>query len=46
VLVSQLRKKVELNSRHPKFICTDPWFGYRFEPPPTELPTAIAQESR
>ncbi len=33
VLVYQLRKKVEVNPRYPKFICTDPWFGYHFEPP-------------
>jgi two-component system KDP operon response regulator KdpE len=46
VLVSQLRRKVELNPRYPKFICTDPWFGYRFEPPQAELPAAIARESR
>ena len=46
VLVSQLRKKVELNPRYPKFICTDPWVGYRFEPPQAELPAAIARESR
>jgi two-component system, OmpR family, KDP operon response regulator KdpE len=32
VLVCQLRKKVEVNPRHPKFICTDPWFGYYFAP--------------
>ena len=36
VLVYQLRKKVEFNPRYPKFICTDPWFGYRFEPPRAE----------
>jgi two-component system KDP operon response regulator KdpE len=32
VLVYQLRKKVEVNPRYPKFICTDPWFGYHFAP--------------
>ena len=32
VLVCQLRKKVEGNPRYPKFICTDPWFGYHFSP--------------
>ena len=33
VLVCQLRKKVEINPRYPKFICTDPWFGYHFASP-------------
>jgi two-component system KDP operon response regulator KdpE len=33
VLISQLRKKIELNPSQPQFICTDPWLGYRFEPP-------------
>jgi len=33
VLVCQLRKKVEVNPRYPKFICTDPWFGYHFASP-------------
>jgi two-component system KDP operon response regulator KdpE len=32
-LISQLRKKVELNPRYPKWICTDLWVGYGFEPP-------------
>ena len=36
VLVCQLRKKVEVNPRYPKFICTDPWFGYHFAPPRAE----------
>ena len=30
VVVCQLRKNVEVNPRYPKFICTDPWFGYHF----------------
>jgi two-component system KDP operon response regulator KdpE len=46
VLVSRLRKKLEPNPRYPKFICTDPWLGYRFEPPQVQLPAAIAQGSR
>jgi two-component system KDP operon response regulator KdpE len=46
VLVYNLRKKVEFNPRYPKFICTDPWFGYRFEPPQAEFPEVSAQESK
>jgi two-component system KDP operon response regulator KdpE len=36
VFISQLRKKIELNPSQPQFICTDPWLGYRFEPPPMQ----------
>ena len=36
VLVCQLRKKLEINPRYPKFICTDSWFGYHFVPPRAE----------
>jgi two-component system, OmpR family, KDP operon response regulator KdpE len=33
VFINQLRKKIEPDPSHPKFIHTDPWVGYRFEPP-------------
>ena len=32
VFIGQLRKKVEPNPAAPKYILTDPWVGYRFEP--------------
>jgi len=32
VFVGQLRKKIELNPSAPKYLITDPWVGYRFEP--------------
>jgi two-component system KDP operon response regulator KdpE len=32
VFINQLRKKIEPNPRHPCYIHTDPWIGYRFEP--------------
>jgi two-component system KDP operon response regulator KdpE len=32
VFINQLRKKIEPNPRHPRYIHTDPWIGYRFEP--------------
>ncbi len=32
VFVGQLRKKVERNPSSPKYIKTEPWIGYRFEP--------------
>ena len=33
VVIRQLRKKIEPDPSRPLFICTDPWVGYRFEPP-------------
>jgi len=31
VFINQLRKKIEPDPAHPKFIHTEPWVGYRFE---------------
>ena len=33
VFINQLRKKIESDLAHPKFILTEPWVGYRFQPP-------------
>ena len=33
VFVSQLRKKIEADPAHPRFIVTEPWVGYRFVMP-------------
>lgn len=32
VFIGQLRKKIEINSANPKYILTEPWIGYRFNP--------------
>jgi two-component system, OmpR family, KDP operon response regulator KdpE len=32
VFVAQLRKKLEPSPNSPRYIVTDPWVGYRFEP--------------
>jgi two-component system, OmpR family, KDP operon response regulator KdpE len=32
VVVNQLRKKIEKEPSQPKFILTEPWVGYRFQP--------------
>jgi two-component system KDP operon response regulator KdpE len=32
VFINQLRKKIEPDPRMPRYIHTDPWIGYRFEP--------------
>jgi two-component system, OmpR family, KDP operon response regulator KdpE len=33
VFINQLRKKIEPDPAHPRYIHTEPWIGYRFEPP-------------
>jgi two-component system, OmpR family, KDP operon response regulator KdpE len=37
VFINQLRKKIEPDPRHPHYIHTDPWIGYRFEPRPEKI---------
>jgi two-component system, OmpR family, KDP operon response regulator KdpE len=32
VVINQLRKKIESDPAHPKYIVTEPWVGYRFQP--------------
>jgi two-component system KDP operon response regulator KdpE len=32
VFVGQLRKKLEADASSPRYIVTEPWVGYRFEP--------------
>jgi two-component system KDP operon response regulator KdpE len=33
VVINQLRKKIETDPAHPKYIRTEPWVGYRFQTP-------------
>jgi two-component system, OmpR family, KDP operon response regulator KdpE len=32
VFINQLRRKIESDPQHPKYIMTEPWVGYRFNP--------------
>jgi two-component system, OmpR family, KDP operon response regulator KdpE len=34
VFVGNLRKKIEPDSTIPRYIVTEPWIGYRFNPDP------------
>ena len=37
VVINQLRNKIEADPARPKFIVTEPWVGYRFQPPKTAV---------
>jgi two-component system, OmpR family, KDP operon response regulator KdpE len=44
VFINQLRKKIEPDPKNPRYIHTEPWVGYRFEPPqekPNSNPSGI-----
>ena len=33
VFINQLRKKIEPDPKNPRYLHTEPWVGYRFDPP-------------
>lgn len=44
VFINQLRKKIEPQPHHPRYIHTDPWVGYRFEPPHEKARTTRSEK--
>ncbi len=42
VVINQLRKKLEIDPARPKYIVTEPWVGYRFQPPRTSVAKSSA----
>jgi two-component system, OmpR family, KDP operon response regulator KdpE len=45
VVINQLRKKIESNPAQPKYILTEPWVGYRFQPPRESSSKAASKKS-
>jgi two-component system KDP operon response regulator KdpE len=44
VVINQLRKKLESDPARPKYILTEPWVGYRFQPPRVSMAKSSARK--
>lgn len=44
VFINQLRKKIEPDPRQPQYIHTEPWIGYRFDPPAPKSRTSSREK--
>ena len=44
VVINQLRKKLEADPARPKYILTEPWVGYRFQPPRANMAKSSARK--
>jgi two-component system, OmpR family, KDP operon response regulator KdpE len=44
VVINQLRKKLEADPARPKYIVTEPWVGYRFQPPRANMAKSSARK--
>ncbi|MGB8543259.1 MAG: response regulator transcription factor [Candidatus Acidiferrales bacterium] len=44
VFINQLRKKIEPDPHKPRYIHTEPWVGYRFDPPPDKPAASETEE--
>jgi two-component system KDP operon response regulator KdpE len=45
VVINQLRKKIETDPAHPKYIRTEPWVGYRFQPQRADAAKSTSRKS-
>jgi two-component system KDP operon response regulator KdpE len=45
VVINQLRKKIETDPARPKYIVTEPWVGYRFQPSRESVSKAVSRKT-